>query len=218
MSKEARMRELIAAFMAMEMGLKVVEPVVIDISSDFIGTIMGKQYYSKMNSSRGNNVGSKYIKDYIILANEIALTPQQEVCAQYIFGFDLLIQNADRNFQKPNIITDGNELVMLDHELGFGFIFVPSFLRNGDVWDFKDVDLEWITKHCLFNRLSGKASELENFSAKIAALDDHFWDKTYKLIPVEWMNDEQYENIKQHILLLIEHKEEFITNIKSILS
>jgi len=218
MHKEARLREILAAFIAMEMELQVVEPAVIEISQEFINSQRGKDYYLKASKSLGYNVGSKYIKDYPILDNSIAFTPNQEQAAQNIFAFDLLIQNSDRNYEKPNMITDGNDLVMLDHELAFGFYFVPSFLRAGEPWCFAATDMSWINKHCLLKRLKGKYYELDYFSERMTNLNDDFWIKVEDKMPREWFDREIFDSIKTHVNLIVAHKEEFIKNIKILLS
>lgn len=218
MHVESRLRELVAAFMAMEMSLPVVEPAIIDISPAFVKTLQDKPYYVLATKSTGINVGSRYIKDFTTLPNEISLTGSQEAAAQNIFAFDLLIQNSDRNFEKPNMITDGKNLVMLDHELGFGFLLTLSFLRSVEPWKFNAADLLWIEKHCLFKRLKGKLYELDNFPAKLDNLNDGFWERAHELIPDEWMVTEMFLNIKKHVDLIREHKKEFIANIKFILS
>ena len=215
---EGRVRELVAAFIAMELDIPVVEPAIVDISPDFVVTLIGKPYYTLASKSTGINVGSKYIKYYSTLPNEIALTSLQEIAAQHIFAFDVLIQNSDRNFEKPNMITDGNGLVTLDHELGFGFLLAPPFLRNMEPWKINGADLVWIRKHCLVKRLKGKISELDHFSSKLADLNDNFWKKVNELIPSEWMLSGMVANIKNHVDLIIEHKVEFIANIKFVLS
>lgn len=107
MHKEARLRELLAAFIAMEMELQVVEPAVINITQEFAINQLGQVFHQTVSNSLGYNVGSRYVPKYITLDNTISLTVHQEEAAQNIFAFDLLIQNNDRNYEKPNMITDG---------------------------------------------------------------------------------------------------------------
>lgn len=217
MHEEARMRELIAAFMAIELEIPVVVPAIINVSQDFCNTLIGKSYFQKATKSLGYNVGSEYLADHFILDNFISLNDAQEKNAQQIFSFDLMIENVDRNYSKPNMITNGNELRVLDHELAFGFIMTLPFLRNPTPWLFNDGDLKWIKEHCLFKRLKGKVGELESFKGKLVRLDAEFWDKVQTLIPEEWFKEELFIGIKTHIDAMVVNRHEFITSIKRLL-
>lgn len=218
MHKEARLRELLAAFIAIELDLHIVEPVIVEIGQDFVNNQLGKDFYLKMSKSLGFNFGSKYIQKFVTLENHITLTQQQEKIAQNIFAFDLLIQNNDRTYEKPNMITDGNQLVILDHELAFGFHMVFSFMRNKEPWKFPEEEMVWVNKHCLLKRLKNKHYELDEFSAKMSNLTDSFWEKAKSLIPVEWMDEDIFLDIRSHISAIQQNKDEFISNLKIILS
>jgi hypothetical protein len=200
------------------MELQVVEPAVIEINQDFVNSQLGKDYYLKVSRSLGYNIGSKYIDKYIILDNYISLNPYQEIAAQNIFAFDLLIQNNDRTYEKPNMITDGNNLTILDHELAFGFHLVLPHFRNNEPWRFTDADMVWVNKHCLLKRLKGKDYDLDSFSEKMNNLNNDFWIKVETLIPGEWFDKEIFDTIKTHVNSIVKHKIEFITNIKMLLS
>lgn len=63
MYKDARLREIVAAFIAMEMELQVVEPAVIEITQQFVDSQLGKEYYLKASKSLGYNVGQNMLRD-----------------------------------------------------------------------------------------------------------------------------------------------------------
>ncbi|MEH6306189.1 HipA family kinase [Olivibacter sp. CPCC 100613] len=218
MHVEARMLEILGAFIAIELKIPVVVPAVIEIGQDFCATLIGKTYFQKAGESLGYNVGSEYRSALSILANNIPLTESQEKIAQHIFAFDLLIENVDRNNDKPNMLTDGHTLIVLDHELGFGFMRVLPFLRNQKPWELGEAELQWITKHCLYNRLKGKVSELDSFCEKLVTLDAEFWDRAKSLIPPEWIVDDLFNGIKKHIEAMIINRDEFKKNVKHLLA
>lgn len=218
MHRQARLRELVAAFMAMELGIPVVIPAVIDISQGFVETLRGKEYYGKGSRSLGYNVGSEYVKNLPTLDNHIALSDAQKRIAQHIFAFDVLIENADRNFLKPNMLTDGNTLIMLDHELAFSFTMTLRFLRNPTPWNIVEADLKWIEKHCLHGRLKGCVDGLTDFRDKIVNLDADFWHKVSQLIPAEWFDEELFTEIRNHCDGLVAHRDEFTNSVKQLLA
>ena len=218
MHKQARLRELVAAFMAIELDIPVVVPAVIEVTADFVETLLGKTFYGKASHSLGYNVGSEYIKNMPTLDNHIPLSEAQKAVGQHIFAFDVLIENVDRNFEKPNMLTDGSRLVMLDHELAFSFALTPPFLRNPTPWAIADHDQEWIRKHCLHTRLKGCVNGLADFSDKLVNLDPEFWDKVNELVPTEWFDDTLFTEIRDHCDGLVAHRDEFIHGIKQLLA
>ncbi|WP_028295365.1 HipA family kinase [Olivibacter sitiensis] len=218
MHKESRMRVLIAVFMAIELGISVVMPAVIEVTDNFVETLRGKAYYVKASKSLGYNVGSEYEKSHFILDNQITLSNELEKLGQHIFAFDVFIENVDRNHAKPNMITNGKNLVLLDHELAFGYATTPAFLRNPTPWVFSDGDRGWMTKHCLYQRLKGKIGEVDAFKERMVTLDGSFWDKARTLIPQEWFVGELFDGIVARSTSLIAHKDEWINEIKQLLA
>lgn len=219
MHVEARLRELVAAFIAIELEIPVVVPAVVEVGNEFVDTLRGKDFFGKASRSLGYNVGSEYLKGMPTLDNHIALGARQARLGQHIFAFDVLIENVDRNFNKPNMLTDGNTIVVLDHELAFGFALTPPFLRDPvPPWEISERGREWIEKHCLFKRLKGCVDELDVFKDKMANLDAAFWDSVRLLIPPEWFVEELFANIKNHCDGLVEHRDEYIYSIKQLLA
>ena len=92
----AKCKELIAAFMAMELRLSVVQPAIVNISDAFVFTTKEKPYYNRVVSSVGYNIASQNLKNMQTLAIGQKLNPKQLEVAAQIFIFDVLIQNPDR--------------------------------------------------------------------------------------------------------------------------
>src|SRR5579872_2597773 len=122
MSEEASMRELLAAFIAAQMGIRVVQPVIVNISGAFIELLKGESAWQYATKSVGYNFGSEYLKEYSTIMPTQVFNAEQLHAAQTIFAFDVTIQNPDRRIGKPNMLTDGAEIVIFDHELAFSFV------------------------------------------------------------------------------------------------
>src|SRR5699024_10050981 len=122
MSKEASVRELVAAFIAMEWNISVVEPAIINISQEFVNTMRGEQVYQIASNSLGLNVGSIYIDDYrqLILTDDLSNTQREH--AKRIYCFDAFIMNSDRTFEKPNMITNGKNITICHHEASINYL------------------------------------------------------------------------------------------------
>ena len=57
------------------------------------------------------------------------------------------------------MLTNGNEIVIYDHELAFGFIF--DFVKAPDPWIIKEKDLAWINLLWLLPKIKGKAYDFD---------------------------------------------------------
>lgn len=215
LSVEAFMRELLAVFIASQMEIRVVNAVVVNISQAFVDILVGNPAWQYASKSLGFNYGSEYIKGYSTIPISQDLNNHQLAFAQTIFVFDVLIQNPDRTNEKPNLMTNGNEIVIFDHELAFGFVF--DIFNNPNPWEIRDADYEWINRHCLLPKIKGKAFDFDGFSDRFNNLDDKFWEVAWSLIPPDWKND-QFEKIRNHFTIIKENKEAFISELKKILS
>jgi len=217
MSTAAAMRELIAAFIAMEMDLPVTSPAIISISPDFVTLLKGDSEYLVAQQSIGYNFGTRYVEKFQMLAIHQALPNTLLDSASDIFVFDVLIQNADRSHEaprKPNILTNGKELLIFDHEVAFGFLFELSFNKNKEPWIIRDMDKLWIEKHCLFRSLKGYVFDEQNLLHKFARLDDAFWDRAWALVPSSWQDKDQFDSIRAFVDQIVSNKSVFIKNLQ----
>lgn len=215
MSNEACMRELLASFIAAQMEIKVVPPVIVDISQEFIQLLTEYDCWEYAIKSIGHNFGSKYIKNYSTILPTQNLGSSQLNDAQAIFAFDVMVQNPDRTTEKPNMFTNGAELVIFDHELAFSFTL--AILKNPKPWELRSSSFQWINKHVLLDKIKGKQFEFEDFSQKLDQLDSSFWKTAKNLMPCEWLTD-QFKEIEQYFIDFCNHKDTFIQELKTLLS
>jgi hypothetical protein len=113
------------------------------------------------------------------------------------------------------MITDGNEIVIYDHELAFSFLM--DLLPNPSPWKFREADLEWIKVHCLLPKIKHKNYDFEEFIGRFNNLDEDFWTTAKGLIPPEWLTD-QFDRIKQHFSAICNNKDAFILELKKLMS
>lgn len=215
MSEEASMRELLASFIAMQMELPVVEPVIVNIDKNFLEILKGNDSWAVASKSIGYNYGSKYIKGYSTIVLNKYLNNHQLPYAQDALAFDVFIQNYDRTNNKPNLLTNGDNIIILDHEKAFGFIFPPFFTAN--IWEMTEEQKAWIRQHCLLPLIKGKQYDFDAFSTKFDNLTVEFWDKAFNLIPDSWRSD-QFDSIKNILTGISVNRKVFIKELKIIMS
>jgi hypothetical protein len=216
MSPEANMRELLALFIAAEMNILSVQPVLINISQDFVDLLVDNPAWEIARKSAGINFGSVYIKGYKTIVITEELNERQLKYAQELFAFDVFIQNPDRTFKKPNMMTNGHEIIIYDHELAFSFVL--DIFQNKQPWLIRDSDLEWINKHCILPKIKAKEFDFQAFSDGLLALTEDFWEKAWFLMPDEWQSLAQFNNIKQYLTAICNNKEAFINHLQQLMS
>jgi hypothetical protein len=214
MSPEANMRELLAAFIAKEWDLSVVEPALIYVAEPFVKLLKGRSVYSIASKSMGLNVGSILERGKRPISIFEPLTEEQKKQAKQIFCFDAFISNPDRSMEKPNMMTDGEVITIFDHEIAFSFVF--DIIKNKTPYKFRQNDINTLEEHCLYHKIKGEVFSDEFLRSKLDALDADFWNKAKSLIPDDWLS-EQFDEIYDYLNTVIAQKEQFITEIKRVL-
>jgi hypothetical protein len=215
MSNQSLCNELVASFIGMELGLNVAESAIVEINEDFVETLKGKKGHSNALKSIGLNFGCKYVEGVSTFLNNQNLTPGQYSNAQHIFSFDIFISNVDRRIDKPNMLTDGENILIIDHELAFSFIY--EIFQNPTPWLIRPDDMTWISNHFFYSKLRGNEHNFDIFVDKLTTLDDVFWDKLFHFVPDDWISDHIIK-IKNNLSLLVENRIEFKEELKRILS
>lgn len=215
MSIESSCRELLAAFIANELGMNVAEPALINISPEFVDSLRGMDGYKNASNSIGINYGSKYFgQGFMEFIQNQQLNDNQYELAQQIFALDIFISNADRRKDKQNMLTDGEKIVIFDHELAFGFVM--DIIKNRTPWIISESDRTWIKNHFFYQALKSNEHNFDTFVESFEVLDSNFWNKANVLIPDEWKTG-QLEDIKNNLTALITNKQIFLNELYKVL-
>jgi hypothetical protein len=215
MSAMSSCSELMAAFIGLELGLKVAEPAIIEVTQEFVETLKGRDGYKTANNSLGINFGCKYERGFMEFASNQQLNDEQYEQAGQIFSFDIFISNSDRRKEKPNMLTDGDNILIFDHELAFGFVM--DIIKNPTPWIITDYEIGWIKNHYFYPILKGNEHNFDEFVDSFTVLDEKFWDKLRKTIPEVWIGD-YFDTIKNNLTSLITHKDHFKIELNKVLS
>jgi hypothetical protein len=157
--------EAIAALLAIDLGLPVAEPMLVEITPEFAtraiptseatGRARCQKSLGRVFATRHLPVGFSTIP--VNKPPARALLP----ALAELYAFDALIQNADRMSINPNCLMNGSDLRFFDHDQAFGFLL--------DIFGAPDVakpeSYAFLAKHfarpflprdrALFNRLEG---------------------------------------------------------------
>lgn len=182
--------ELIGAWMAMELELPVVKPVLVNISPEFVETALkGRAGYRAALQSQGTNFGSVYQPGFSsIPATSFTLSDDMLEVAKLIYVFDLFIANTDRGHAKANVASNGTELMIYDHELAFSFSRILPFLRNPTPWILNEADKDLYLGHFFYKTLRDLQPDLTQQVSLLQRFDSAFWAKVYATLPPDWIN------------------------------
>ncbi|HAI75029.1 MAG TPA: hypothetical protein DCM08_02175 [Microscillaceae bacterium] len=224
MSDDAKCRELLAAFIANELGIHVAEPVLVYLGQDSLLIFQENNLKQRARQAQGKNFGNKWAGDgYNEFVSGFSLHPDLVLKALHIFIFDVLIVNADRRFEKQNLKTYQNDIVIFDHEAGFGFLF--DILPNPTPWLFTDHDKQWMCNHLFYQELKRNYAifdldtNIDNFISVLVNINPAFWTKAKSLVPAEWQQGhEQISKIEQHFALVNSNHSQYSQALKQLFS
>jgi hypothetical protein len=209
MDERASARELVAAFLAMQVGIPVPEPAFVSVNDRFLNLLTQHSDYAQIMHSKGLNFGSQKMLETVDLIPNQLLSPLHIKEATRIFVFDIMIQNADRNFQKPNMFLSKNRFYVIDHETAFGFISTFHWLRSANPWTFNETDIQSFKKHFFYPQLSqNPLVDIDEALEPFKQINNVFWKKLNNFVPQEWQTAE-IQDIRRHITQILEHLSEF---------
>ena len=212
----AALRELLAAFIGMEMDIPVAEPVAVEIKPEFAELTEKPSLKQRILNSAGLNFGTVHLGlGFQVFALLSSFPVKLERQAQDLLAFDLFLQNPDRTKEKPNMLTDGTSLVGYDHELAFSFstiLFAPV-----NLWQQTGELRRWIDNLVLLSKVKGLDYNFDDFAERMSCLNEHFWNRAESLLPHTWKH-ESFNKIKSGMIGFIDNRDEFINELKRILS
>jgi hypothetical protein len=207
------MAELISSQLSHFLDIPVPSPAIINIDPLIAEVIPDQSLSIKIRESAGMNFGSKVITggfDTWPIGKAIPSSLKQ--LAIEIFAFDALIQNPDRRPDKPNILWRGDELYVIDHEMGFSFIYEILPLANS--WQI--TRLSFLKNHLFYSALKGQTINLDRFAGAIDLLGDESLEEIMSNIPLTWQNN-NISKITNHVREIKNHVNEFIDETRRIL-
>lgn len=120
--------------------------------------------------------------------------PQLRQVAAEILAFDVLIDNADRRQEKPNILYKGDELLVIDHETTFAF----TRLLGPAPGEWNADRLQFIYNHPFYPGLRRQPLDLGRFSSSLGRITDEDIEAICAIVPADF-GTEHLERITEHL-------------------
>jgi hypothetical protein len=164
----AMIAEAIASMLAADLKLPLPEPFLVQIEAGFADSIPQPEYANIARASLGFNFGSAYRSPgYSVWNSANHLSEGLMLTAAEILSFDVLIQNSDRHPLNPNCLTNGNGLIIFDHELAF---IMEGIIGWKAPWEAGGADQA--KRHLFFDHLRQKMPSLDRFQTNFTAIAD----------------------------------------------
>lgn len=118
--------ETIAALLAMDLGLPIAEPLLVEITADFARyAIPSTEPNARARCEKA--IGFAFATHQLpagYALPPVGKPPSRKLLPSLaeLYAFDGLIQNADRKAANPNCLVKGDKLGIFDHDQAFGFL------------------------------------------------------------------------------------------------
>ena len=209
-------RELIASLLAQALGLDVPAPAVVDLVPELADGIMDVDASVAVRTSAGLNFGCQFLAGgWRAWQIHESLQRRQLDAGFDVFAFDALIENPDRSgkdARPTNLLTDGDRLVVIDHEAAFSFLlalFAPAEPWTPDASGY-------LRDHIFYPSLRAMLVSGERIRASLEALSPESLTAIGDAVPEEW-HGAFVPSILEHVKAVAEHANEFVTATKQIL-
>jgi len=125
----------------------------------------------------------------------------------------MFIQNPDRTHHveggKPNILYNGSQFQIIDHELAFSFL--ADIIPSPTPWKLRE--LPFVKKHVFYATLTNYAENhklsFESFLSRVKSISDPFLDETMSAVPEDWHNPSNAGKIMSYITTIRDNLSQF---------
>ena len=174
--------EWVATTVARALGVHVPDPLAVSIGAPFANSLTDESTRGAARSSLGVAFGSRFMPGYVQWTPTAGVHPEQRDAASLLFAFDVFVHNYDRTEGNPNLLVRREDLLAIDHDLTFEFVY-PSSCANPELDPRRDV----VDKHAFRVPLKGKLSDLADFRQAVRGLTDEWLATLMSATPPEWM-------------------------------
>lgn len=177
--------ELFGTLLASHFDLATPEPCLVHISQDFADAArleLVDRQARIVRESVGWNYGSVALNNFRIWPVGKTVSAQQEATALNVYAFDALIQNVDRRRGNPNLGTQGDQIVLFDHECAFSFLL--AIFPSPRPWEVANET--YLVDHVFRSALTGLTYE-GTFLTSLNSLNDETIETISASIPEDWV-------------------------------
>lgn len=224
---EKTAKEFYGNLLAKEFEFNVPECALISVSQGIIDLLKASPRHKNSNLRMGYYYGSKLKEGHILNYTEgnVGIIEDWEI--ENIFGFDALIFNNDRRYEKPNLFFTKEKVFLIDHELAFNASFFEKPFAEiiGDktnyskVIDFRSEGFE--RKHLFLDFLRAKNKkeviEFDTFNQSLKGMNLDCLSELKPLLTNAGINVDNIDSVIEYFEEAKKNSEKFVKLLKSLL-
>ena len=179
--------EFVAYHLADWLTIATPSPAIAIVTPEFVDTLPGsnpaKAAFAK---SLGPNFATSFLTPGYSTWPTNGPIPHDlfQTCVE-MFAFDVLLQNPDRRRDNPNMLWNGEEIYLYDHEMAFSFIF-DAKAKTTPIDTLNAAALNFFTTHVFFLELRKKKIDLSRMEGALASIKDDAIADVEKHLPGDW--------------------------------
>jgi hypothetical protein len=205
------LHEFLGSRLASHFGILVPEPVGVFVEPEFAMALTERDnnLAASLQASVGLNFGSRLLYPATSWPVNKSIPAAMWRDAVNIFAFDALIQNPDRRPENPNLLTQGDNIYVYDHETSFSFLL--ALLAAPEPWNIEGE--AYLANHVFYKRLKSKEIDLADFEERLKALTVGVLAGIREELPEEWQHPD-LERIEAHLTAVHDHAEDFREQVR----
>lgn len=197
-------REALVAMLASDLGLPVPAPFLVSVSPALIDTIPDTKVADLLRNSDALGFGSRRLPDGYSQWTEPEgqMSDQLEQEATDVIAFDSWLVNSDRRATNPNLLTNGKQFAIFDHELA---LLGPSILFWKEPWlENALMHANPPKEHVFYQHLRGRAQYLTDpLIGRITAISDARIAAYVSALPQSWIQGENTAAVAQNYIMAL---------------
>jgi hypothetical protein len=187
------MAEVLAALLATDLDLPVPEPFLVRMEPGLAASIPDTTARQRAQSSPGLNFGSKKLPPgFMVYPAGKPIPKELAPTAADILAFDTFIANPDRTAANPNLLFNGRELAIYDHELA---LFMDGLIGWKPPWQPGGVQFPKgqppKIRHVFLEDLRGSALDFDRLTGAFEAITAGRLTEYRQALPEEWVGEGQ---------------------------
>lgn len=214
-------REAYGAMLGADLDLPVSEPFVVELSGEFLDTLCPAK-----RAKVGDHAlafGSKYIPNMLSVQAHTLLPNSLLRQAAEAFTFDASIVNSDRLVRKPNCLTDGRSLLLIDHELSLNLQGRGVLMQDPWLPGALDLMSKEPAEHLFYRTLKparpdSPRPQLSGICEKLSAIETSRISAYSEAIPPQWDVDDLSSDIASFLIDLVANVRSLKAEVEGILS
>jgi hypothetical protein len=181
--------EWLASKLGIDLGLPILEPVLIDLDPTFSQQAADPETKELIEKSPGINLATRFLEGAVGYRPELADTLESQLKAD-IFLFDLFCLNIDRTLRNPNILWQNQSLWCIDYSSSLTLRSCINAINYQEA-----TLLPQLKKHIFYD----PTIDPEDFVQRLTSISSESIKNLVYSLPESWIEPSQLESIAQRL-------------------